>query len=86
MCVGTPAQIRGPDDPGLSSLDESRPARKNTPGDQSMRRTIQDLASSIDPNVKLEPEVEDVRWFRSLSPKCDISHATSLIAVVDDGG
>lgn len=26
-----------------------------------MRRTIQDLVSSVDPNVKIEPEVEDVR-------------------------
>lgn len=25
-----------------------------------MRRTIQDLVASIDPNVKIEPEVEDV--------------------------
>lgn len=31
-----------------------------------MRRSIQDLVSSIDPNVKIDPEVEDVRapqWF-----------------------
>lgn len=41
-------------------LDDSRTRRKNTPGDQSMRRSIQDLVSSIDPNVKIEPEVEDV--------------------------
>lgn len=27
-----------------------------------MRRTIQDLVFSIDPNVKIEPEVEDVRF------------------------
>lgn len=26
-----------------------------------MRRTIQDLVASVDPNVKIEPEVEDVR-------------------------
>ena len=25
-----------------------------------MRRTIQDLVASVDPNVKIEPEVEDV--------------------------
>lgn len=26
-----------------------------------MRRSIQDLVLSIDPNIKIEPEVEDVR-------------------------
>lgn len=26
-----------------------------------MRRTIQDLVASVDPNVKIDPEVEDVR-------------------------
>lgn len=26
-----------------------------------MRRTIQDLVASVDPNVKIEPDVEDVR-------------------------
>lgn len=25
-----------------------------------MRRTIQDLVASVDPNVKIEPDVEDV--------------------------
>ena len=28
-----------------------------------MRRTIQDLVASVDPNVKMEPEVEDVCCF-----------------------
>jgi hypothetical protein len=42
--------------------------RKNTPGDQSMRRSIQDLVSSIDPGVKIEAEVEDVSW-SSLYPR-----------------
>ena len=45
------------------NLDDGRTRRKNTPGDQSMRRSIQDLVSSIDPNVKIEPEVEDVSDF-----------------------
>ncbi len=45
----------------MLTLDDNRTRRKNTPGDQSMRRSIQDLVSSIDPNVKIEPEVEDVR-------------------------
>ena len=57
---GTPAQVaRTPEDATLS-LDGNRSRRKNTPGDQSMRRTIQDLVASVDPNVKIEPEVEDV--------------------------
>lgn len=56
---GTPSQISRTDDPtALSSMDPSR--RKNTANDQSMRRSIQDLIFSIDPNVKVEPEVEDV--------------------------
>ncbi|SJL02324.1 uncharacterized protein ARMOST_05650 [Armillaria ostoyae] len=58
---GTPAQIARPaDDSTMLSLDDNRSRRKNTPGDQSMRRTIQDLVASVDPNVKIEPDVEDV--------------------------
>jgi hypothetical protein len=41
--------------------DETPSRRKPTPGDASMRRSIQDLAFSMDPNIKIEPEVEDVR-------------------------
>ena len=63
MRTGTPAQLTKPsDDASLLSTDDNRTRRKNTPGDQSMRRSIQDLVSSIDPNVKIEPEVEDVRF------------------------
>ncbi|KAG6850635.1 hypothetical protein H0H93_010827 [Arthromyces matolae] len=58
---GTPAQVARPqDDSTMLSLDDNRSRRKNTPGDQSMRRTIQDLVASVDPNVKIEPEVEDL--------------------------
>lgn len=61
MRIGTPAQLMKPsDDANFLSTDDNRTRRKNTPGDQSMRRSIQDLVSSIDPNVKIEPEVEDV--------------------------
>lgn len=48
------------DDSNVMPLEDTRVRKKNSPGDQSMRRTIQDLVSSIDPNVKIEPEVEDV--------------------------
>jgi transcription initiation factor TFIID subunit 12 len=41
--------------------DETSSRRKATPGDASMRRSIQDLVLSIDPNIKIEPEAEDVR-------------------------
>ncbi len=59
--LGTPAQIaRPPDDPAILTADDGRQRRKSTPGDQSMRRTIQDLIASVDPNVKIDPEVEDV--------------------------
>ncbi|KAH7888864.1 transcription initiation factor TFIID subunit A-domain-containing protein [Phlebopus sp. FC_14] len=58
---GTPSQIaRSGDDATSLSLDDGRTRRKNTPGDQSMRRSIQDLVSSVDPNVRIEPEVEDL--------------------------
>ncbi|KAG1751352.1 AFG1-like ATPase-domain-containing protein [Suillus paluster] len=57
----TPAQIaRSTDDAGMLSLEDNHSRRKNTPGDQSMRRSIQDLVSSVDPNVRIEPEVEDL--------------------------
>ncbi|KIK71265.1 hypothetical protein GYMLUDRAFT_324106 [Collybiopsis luxurians FD-317 M1] len=66
--TGAPSQIpRTGDVPALLTLDDTRTGisgltgrRKNTPADQSMRRTIQDLVASIDPNVKIEPEVEDL--------------------------
>jgi hypothetical protein len=81
--VGTPAQIRGGEEVTLSSLDESKSRRKNTPGDQSMRRSIQDLVSSIDPNVKIEPEVEDVR---TLTPHSNLfTDGASTAAFVDCG-
>ncbi|KAJ7591529.1 transcription initiation factor TFIID subunit A-domain-containing protein [Mycena floridula] len=58
--TGTPAQIARPDDAGPLTFDDNRARRKNTPGDQSMRRTIQDLVASIDPNVKIDSDVEDL--------------------------
>ncbi|KAI0663469.1 transcription initiation factor TFIID subunit A-domain-containing protein [Cubamyces menziesii] len=59
--AGAPPQVAKPqDDTTVLSLDDNRSRRKSTPGDQSMRRSIQDLVSSIDPNVKIEPEVEDL--------------------------
>jgi transcription initiation factor TFIID subunit 12 len=57
---GTPSQIARGDEVTSLSLDDGRTRRKNTPGDQSMRRSIQDLVTSIDPNVRVEPEVEDL--------------------------
>ena len=57
---GTPAQIARSDDGSALASDDTRSRNKNTPGHQSMRRTIQDLVASVDPNVKVEPEVEDV--------------------------
>jgi len=59
--AGSPAQVsRGTDE--MLSFDDNRTTlrRKNSAGDQSMRRSIQDLVSSIDPSVKIESEVEDL--------------------------
>jgi transcription initiation factor TFIID subunit 12 len=66
--IGGPLQSSRPiDGTTLLTLDDTRTGingsagrRKNTPGDQSMRRSIQDLVASIDPNVKVEPDVEDL--------------------------
>ncbi|KAG7097330.1 hypothetical protein E1B28_004689 [Marasmius oreades] len=58
--LGTPSQIARPEDTTMLALDDNRSRRKSTPGDQSMRRSIQELVASIDPNVKVEPEVEDL--------------------------
>jgi len=57
---GTPSQIARGDEVTSLTLEDGRARRKNSPGDQSMRRSIQDLVTSIDPNVRIEPEVEDL--------------------------
>jgi len=57
--AGTPSALKNPSDE-MWLTDETSSRRKSTPGDASMRRSIQDLALSIDPNVKIEPEVEDL--------------------------
>ncbi|KAJ7096491.1 transcription initiation factor TFIID subunit A-domain-containing protein [Mycena crocata] len=58
---GTPAQIaREEPMPITFASDHRTQPRKNAPGDLSMRRTIHDLVASVDPNVKIEPEVEDL--------------------------
>jgi hypothetical protein len=41
--------------------DESPSRHKSTLGDANIRRSIQDIALSIDPIIKIEPEVEDGR-------------------------
>ncbi|KAJ7137703.1 transcription initiation factor TFIID subunit A-domain-containing protein [Mycena epipterygia] len=58
---GTPAQIAREEPIPLSFTPDHRTQpRKTAPGDLSMRRTIHDLVASVDPNVKIEPEVEDL--------------------------
>jgi hypothetical protein len=58
--LGTPSALKNPSEDTWVT-DETASRRKSTPGDASMRRSIQDLVLSIDPNIKIEPEVEDVR-------------------------
>jgi transcription initiation factor TFIID subunit 12 len=63
VCIsGTPAHIKPLENDELLVDDKATRARrlKNSAADASMRRTIQDLVASVDPNVKIEPEVEDV--------------------------
>ena len=62
--IGTPSALKNPSEETWMT-DESSSRRKSTPGDASMRRSIQDLALSMDPNIKIEPEVEDVRHLLS---------------------
>jgi len=57
--AGTPSALKNSSDETWVT-DEGSSRRKSTPGDASMRRSIQDLVLSIDPNVKIEPEVEDL--------------------------
>lgn len=67
----------------MLSLDDNRTRRKNTPGDQSMRRTLQDLVASIDPNVKIEADVEDVRE-RFLHSAISDAHSVQLLLSIAD--
>jgi transcription initiation factor TFIID subunit 12 len=57
--AGTPSALKNPSEEAWVT-DETSSRRKSTPGDASMRRSIQDLVVSIDPNIKIEPEVEDL--------------------------
>ncbi|KAJ7709500.1 transcription initiation factor TFIID subunit A-domain-containing protein [Mycena rosella] len=60
---GTPAQIAREEPLPISFAPDHRTQPRKgapTPGDLSMRRTIHDLVASVDPNVKIEPEVEDL--------------------------
>ncbi|KAJ6531317.1 transcription initiation factor TFIID subunit A-domain-containing protein [Mycena capillaripes] len=58
---GTPGQIAREEPLPLTfTADHRTQPRKNAPSDLSMRRTIHDLVASVDPNVKIEPEVEDL--------------------------
>jgi len=57
--ASTPSALKNPSEETWVT-DESSSRRKSTPGDASMRRSIQDLAFSMDPNIKIEPEVEDL--------------------------
>ncbi|KAI0298525.1 transcription initiation factor TFIID subunit A-domain-containing protein [Russula brevipes] len=57
--AGTPSALKNSSEDTWVT-DETSSRRKSTPGDASMRRSIQDLVLSIDPNIKIEPEVEDL--------------------------
>ena len=60
--IGVPSIVsRGQEDVTvLLSGDLRHGPKKNPQAEHQMRRTIQDLVASIDPNVKILPEVEDV--------------------------
>ncbi|KAF7295481.1 Transcription initiation factor TFIID subunit 12 [Mycena indigotica] len=61
--AGTPVQYAREEPLPITFTTDHRTAqqpRKNTPGDLSMRRTIHDLVASVDPNVKIESDVEDL--------------------------
>ncbi|KAJ7074144.1 transcription initiation factor TFIID subunit A-domain-containing protein [Mycena amicta] len=61
--AGTPAQYAREEPLPITFTTDHRTAaqpRKNTQADLSMRRTIHDLVASVDPNVKIESDVEDL--------------------------
>lgn len=67
------------------NLDDSRtPRRKSSVGDQSMRRSIQDLVSSIDPSVKIEPDVEDVSSSSYVTALSDTLFSQLLLDIADE--
>ncbi|KAJ7703260.1 transcription initiation factor TFIID subunit A-domain-containing protein [Mycena rosella] len=60
---GTPAQIAHEEPLPINFAPDHRTQPRKgapAPGDLSMRRTIHDLVASVDPNAKIEPDVEDL--------------------------
>lgn len=61
--AGTPAQIQRPqEDPALFIQDVRHSSLRKTSGaENQLRKKMQDLVNTVDPNVKIDNEAENVR-------------------------
>jgi len=60
--IGLPTHVSKPADSmdAIGALNEGFKKDATSSGDLQMRRTIKDLVASIDPNVKVDSDVEDI--------------------------
>jgi hypothetical protein len=62
MGLGTPSLVQAPlDDPSMFVPDIRPTSLRKTPAEQHVRKKMQELVSTVDPNVKVDADAEEVR-------------------------
>lgn len=62
ILLGTPASLaRPPQDTSIFIPDVRHSSLRKTPGQDAVRKRIQEIATTVDPGVKVDSEAETVR-------------------------